>query len=184
MKSKGSETAVISQSNTVDPSTITAWVYGLGPCHIQALDSLLQCSMSATLLWEGKKTHLLYPSLGSESQGGNRWGHLNWRGRGNVHRRLLSKACHDTSAHWRTMGQLCPWRGLGADAFMSRVFSGPCPLCLLLPQRYNISLWQAMNLIGSYSSLSGAAHQSYCLWVGVLWMCVCTYLCVRVAAKG
>lgn len=55
-----------------------------------------------------------------------------------------------------------------ADAFMSRVFSGPCPLCLLLPQRYNISLWQAMNLIGSYSSLSGAAHQSYCLWVGVL----------------
>lgn len=94
-------------------------------------------------------------------------------GGGNALRRLLFKACHDASAHWRTMEQLCPWRGLEADAFMARVFSGPSPLCLLLPQSYNISLWQTMNLIGSYSSLSGTAHQSYCLWVGVLWICVC-----------
>lgn len=131
--------------------------------------------MSATLLWEGKKRKVIYfttPSAVSPRVGvdGNAPG---GGGRGNVLRRLLSKACHDAAAHRRTRGQLCPWRGLEADDFMSRVFSELSPLCLLLSQCYNISLWQTMNLIGSYSSLSGTAHQPYCLWVGVLWICVC-----------
>lgn len=156
-----------------DPSNITAWVYDLGPCLIQTLESPIHVCHTAL----GRKENPPASPLPRQWVPGWEWMGMPQLGGP----QKVTFQSHDASAHWIAMGQLCPRLGLGSwclyikGIFLNLVlYATSCHSLTTFPCG---KLWV---LIGSHSSLSGTVHQPYCLWVGMLWMCAHIY----VAAKG